>query len=260
MSIVALTLLGLGSADAVRAWGAGGQGRFQSSAVISSTAGVGVIVILAILAGLRTSADLGLLVLACAIVVGWVVTSQESYVQAHRAAIPLTLNVGGLAVLIATSGAASPAGGAVARWVSWTGIFATQTAVSADRVLLIAGLFLIQAATANVIVRLVLTQVGAIRPPGAPQPSERLRGGRLLGPMERLIILGLGLTGEVTAATLVIAAKGLIRFPELQHSKGAGSESDAEALEVYELTEYFLVGSMVSWLIALTALGVALLA
>lgn len=227
--------------------------------IVSSIVGVSVIVIFAVLAGLSTAVDVFLLLLAGVIVVGWVLTSQEEFVHARRAAIPLSILGGGLTLLVLTSGAASPAGGAVSRWLTWTDLFAAQAAVDADHVLLIAGLLLIQVATANVIVRLVLVQVGAIRPSDMPQPSDRLRGGRLLGPMERLIILGLGLAGEVTAATLVIAAKGLIRFPELQHSRGADSESKEEALEVYELTEYFLVGSMVSWLIALAALGVAVL-
>ena len=36
-----------------------------------------------------------------------------------------------------------------------------------------------------------------------------------LGPLERLFILGLGLAGNLTAAAIVVAAKGLLRFPEL---------------------------------------------
>jgi hypothetical protein len=111
-------------------------------------------------------------------------------------------------------------------------------------------------------VRLVLVQVGAIRRPGTPQASDRLRGGRLLGPMERLVILGLGLAGEVTAASLVIAAKGLIRWPELQHSGRPAEQGPPPAtpeVSLDEITEYFLVGSFVSWIVALAALAVAVL-
>lgn len=258
--MVALTLIGLATADVVRTVGARRWVHAQPAVILSTLLGVCVIAILAVLADLTTSADVLSLLLSCVIVVGWVLTSREEFVRNRGAAIPLLILGGGLSLLVAISGAASPAAGAVSRWLTWTDLFAAQAAVDADRVLLVAGLLLIQVATANVIVRLVLVQVGAIRPPDMPQPSDRLRGGRLLGPMERLIILGLGLAGEVTAATLVIAAKGLIRFPELQHSREADSESKEEALEVYELTEYFLVGSMVSWLIALAALGVAVLA
>ena len=77
-------------------------------------------------------------------------------------------------------------------------------------------------------------------------PAEQLKGGRLLGPMERVLILGLGLAGQLTAAAIVIAAKGLLRWPELQ--------SKPEQVRIHRLTEYFLVGSFVSWLVALSSL------
>ena len=92
---------------------------------------------------------------------------------------------------------------------------------------------------------------GAVRPAGEPQPSDRLKGGRLLGPMERLLILGLGLGGQLAAATAVIAAKGIIRFPELNSQRHEGDSG------INELTEYFLVGSFASWLLALAGVGLA---
>ena len=61
--------------------------------------------------------------------------------------------------------------------------------------------------------------------------------------MERLLILALALAGQVTAATVVVAAKGLLRFPELQARR--------EQERIHRLTEYFLVGSFASWLVAL---------
>ena len=70
---------------------------------------------------------------------------------------------------------------------------------------------------------------------------------RMLGPMERVFIVALGLAGHVTAASIVVAAKGLLRFPELS------SKKDQE--RIHQLTEYFLVGSFVSWLFALTCLA-----
>ena len=129
------------------------------------------------------------------------------------------------------------------------------------RVLLVTGLVLVNLSTANVLVRLVLVSVGAMRPvlpddlatTDDPQPSDQLRGGRLLGPMERVLILGLGLAGQLTAAGLVIAAKGLIRFPELQATRKDGSGVDGVGID--HVTEYFLVGSFVSWLVALVSLA-----
>ena len=112
-----------------------------------------------------------------------------------------------------------------------------------DRVLVLVGVALAQLSTANIGVRLVLDAVGV---PAATN-EKKLRGGRLLGPMERLFILGLGLAGELTAASVVVAAKGLLRFPELQRGSPHSGPSD--------ITEYFLIGSFASWLWALAGLG-----
>lgn len=75
-----------------------------------------------------------------------------------------------------------------------------------------------------------------------------LSGGRLLGPMERLIIVGLALAGHVTAAAVVVAAKGL-RGPLDLYSRG-----DSAGPEVRKIVEYFLVGSFLSWSFALGSL------
>ena len=110
-------------------------------------------------------------------------------------------------------------------------------------VFLVLGVALVQLATANVAVRLVLDAVGV---PAVPN-EKQLKGGRLLGPMERLFIVGLGAAGAITAAAIVVAAKGLLRFPELQRGIEERGPSD--------VTEYFLIGSFASWLVALGGLG-----
>jgi hypothetical protein len=118
--------------------------------------------------------------------------------------------------------------------------------VPTEVVLLAAGVSLAQLSTANIAVRLVLDAVGV---PAAAN-EKNLKGGRMLGPMERLFIVGLGLAGQLTAASVVVAAKGLLRFPELQRGSTEAGPSD--------VTEYFLIGSFASWLLALG--GLALLA
>lgn len=251
MSVLALLLLALGTSDAVRSRAWGDRGRAH---LVTVLAGLSVLVVMAVLAGLSTLADVALLVLAGAVLVGWVFTSAEEAVRERGAAVPLSVLGLGAASLMLLSGWATPAGGSVARWLAWSAV-PDVSGLHPNRALLLAGLLLVQFATGNVIVRLVLIQVGALPRAGTPQPSDRLRGGRLLGPMERVIILGLGLAGEVTAASLVIAAKGLIRWPELRQADDVPPGS----VGVDEVTEYFLVGSMVSWLVALTALAVALL-
>jgi hypothetical protein len=63
-----------------------------------------------------------------------------------------------------------------------------------------------------------------------------LKGGRFIGPLERVFLLALALSGEFTAIAAVVAAKGIIRFPEISKDDSAGSKA-----------EYFLVGSFASW-------------
>lgn len=72
-------------------------------------------------------------------------------------------------------------------------------------------------------------------------------GLRLADPVAAAGVVGLGLAGELTAASVVIAAKGLLRWPELSSSRGQHA--------IHRLTEYFLVGSFVSWSLALVGLA-----
>jgi hypothetical protein len=125
--------------------------------------------------------------------------------------------------------------------------------VSTTRLLMVLGVVLLQLVTGNQLVRLVLGSVGAVKPAGEPQPSDRLKGGRLLGPMERLLILCLGLAGQLTAATAVVAAKSIIRFPEINAQKARENGN----VGIDDITEYFLVGSFASWIVALAGLALA---
>lgn len=115
-----------------------------------------------------------------------------------------------------------------------------------ERVTLVLGVVLVQLATANVAVRLLLDAVGV----PAADNEKTLKGGRLLGPMERLFVVGLGVAGQLTAAAIVVAAKGLLRFPELRRDTEHGPT---------DVTEYFLIGSFASWLFALGGIGLAAL-
>ena len=88
--------------------------------------------------------------------------------------------------------------------------------------------------------RLVLAATDTDNPRAAEpvRSRERLKGGRLLGPMERVFIVGLGLAGQLTAASDRGRGEGLLRFPELQ---AARDEEHGPGIHV--VTEYFLVGS-----------------
>lgn len=99
-----------------------------------------------------------------------------------------------------------------------------------------AGIMVLQA-SGNAIVRLFLALAGT---PAAAE--SELRGGRVIGPLERSLIFVLVLAGALTGAAIVAGAKGLLRFPELNREGG----------RIHVVTEYLLVGSLSSWFLALS--------
>ncbi len=91
---------------------------------------------------------------------------------------------------------------------------------------------------ANWLVRWVLKTVRA------DVPSESNGAGRWIGILERLLIFVLVLAGQAAAAGIVVAAKSILRYPEIS------SEPQRIA------PEYVLIGSLVSWLLAFSV-GIA---
>ncbi len=243
MSAVAVLLIAVGIADAWR--------RLSRSIWLPLFVGPAVVVGCAALCGLWQARDITPLGLAALAAVAWEMLCLRSERTGRHQRGPLAVMVIALAALILLSGLGSHAGGLAARWAHWVAL--PLGSVTPTRILMVVGVVLLQLATGNQLIRLVLGAVGAMRPAGQPQPSDKLKGGRLLGPMERLLILSLGLGGQVGAAGAVVAAKGLIRFPELSAQKGRNGE-----VGIDEVTEYFLVGSFASWLLALGGMALVL--
>ena len=71
-------------------------------------------------------------------------------------------------------------------------------------------------------------------------------------------LLSLGVGGQVAAASAVVAAKGIIRFPELNAQKRGADNATGIGIGIDEVTEYFLVGSFASWLLALGGMALVL--
>lgn len=252
MSWLAIWLIGMGVADLVR-----GVAR---PLWVSAASGAGVVVLLGALSGVGEAHEVGVLAAALVPLVAWVWLADRAQRRAsgHRRA--LFALAGGVALLAAFSGWAEPIAGPLGEWLTSLRLAGRGTAgLDATHALLVVGVLLVNIATANMIVRLVLVSIGAVRPIDPARvdppvgPAAELRGGRLLGPMERLLIVGLGLAGQVTAAGLVIAAKGILRFPELQAKRSDTEEVTGVGIDA--VTEYFLVGSFTSWLFALTSLA-----
>ncbi|AKK29634.1 hypothetical protein [Mycobacterium sp. EPa45] len=240
MSGVAVFLIAVGCADIVR--------RLTRPLWPAVVAGPVVAVLTAALCGLWHLGDLLLVGIAVVAAAAW----ELSCTPAERAGgrwqvAPLVLFGAALATLIVLSGLGSAVAGPVGAWVDW----APVTGTDPSRIVLVAGVILLQLVTGNQLVRLLLGSVGAVKPAGEPQPSDRLKGGRLLGPMERLLILGLSLAGQLAAATAVVAAKSVIRFPEINAQKAR----ENGGIGIDDVTEYFLVGSFASWIVALGGLA-----
>ncbi|OBI66343.1 hypothetical protein [Mycobacterium sp. E796] len=243
MSAVAVLLIALGIADLCR--------RAVRPAWFPLVIAPAVVAGCAALGALWHRGDIPLLVLAATAAVVWEWLCLRSERSGKRQATPLAVFAAALVLLIALSGWSSAVNGLIARWCAWVQLPLSH--VTPTRLLMIIAVVLVQFATGNQLVRLVLGSVGAVRPAGEPQPSDRLKGGRLLGPMERLLILSLGVGGQVAAASAVVAAKGIIRFPELSAQKNRNGE-----VGIDEVTEYFLLGSFTSWLLALGGIALVL--
>ncbi len=98
--------------------------------------------------------------------------------------------------------------------------------------LLVAGGALLLTLPSNWAVRAVLRLT---RHEGSPVQNQ---AGRWIGVLERLLIYVLMLAGAAAAAGLVVAAKSILRFPEISARPAAIDP------------EYVLVGSLASWLLA----------
>lgn len=244
MSALAVLLIAIGIADAVR--------RITRSAWVAPLAAPAVVVACAALSGLWHLGDLPLMTIAAVAGACWVILCARAERTGDRHGVPLAVFAGALTTLVLLSGWGSDVGGLIERWATWADLPGTAE-VSADELLMVVGVVLLQFVTGNQLVRLVLGSVGAVKPEGQPQPSDRLKGGRLLGPMERILILGLGLAGQLAAATAVVAAKSVIRFPEINAQKARENGN----IGIDDVTEYFLVGSFASWIIALGGLALA---
>ena len=256
MIIVGLALIAIGVAD-LCAGGLGGEIANARKAVVA-------------IATALITATIGLCTLTTAepmtavIVLFMVTTTSLAWsllrLPRFRAKCPwlaVVALVAPLGLLAASSGVLNATAAASA--MSWLADlpFPSIARLGLDRLSLTVGAAVALLATANGVVRAVLATAGTLE-----QSENRLRGGRLIGPLERLMIFGLALAGDPTAAALVISAKSILRFPEISRAAGGAPIAPPESpspqpklseqpLAVDAVTEYFLLGSLTSWMLAL---------
>jgi len=234
--LLALALLGFGVGDLLRWSPERVSARRTGIAVAGAT---GAVAAVAALCGMRATSVVAAGAVALPVLAVWLAFDRPPLKDA-KPEYALALIILTLVVLFAASGSAAPIGGPVASWYSNLD-FPFARSVSVDRFVLGVGAALFLLATTNRIVRLVLDATETSTGTG----EGALRGGRLLGPMERLIIAATVLSGDLAGAGFVIAAKGLLRFPEIRRT-------DRPQTKVDEITEYFLIGTFTSVVAAAT--------
>lgn len=229
MTLLGLFLTMIGAADLAR-YGTSGAGMRRRIGAVAVAAIVGLLGFW----GLgRPVDDLAVLLLGVLLITFWIFAAALSSHRSERFAL------GGLtAGILALLGFGQHLGvtdGWLQSWYSSLTIDGLAD-VRFDQFALAFGCFLVLQNTANLIVRLVLDGAG----PGVSASAKTLKGGRILGPLERSFIFAMALSGQFTAVGAVIAAKSILRFPEISRADDDG-----------DMAEYVLVGSFASWVLAL---------
>jgi hypothetical protein len=229
--VILLTLLlaTLGTADLVRP-----EDRASTRAEAARGAVAGVLTLVLLVWGLDLGAaswalvPIGLVALAA-----WMALTPVGIVRTDR---PWPV-AGLIAVALAALAVPQPGigDGWLVRWYDDLELAALQ-GVDVEHFVLAAACFVFLVESANIIVRLMLIGTG----PSVIATEKTLQGGRILGPIERIFILAMALGGHYGALSAVVAAKGILRFPEISRDTPGGSRA-----------EYVLVGSFVSWATAL---------
>jgi hypothetical protein len=224
MILLALLLATVGTADLVRP-----ENRAPSrpQAIMAGAAGAVLLVLLT--TGLAIGAVAWVIVpVILTILVGWMLFAPVGIIETDR-----PWPVAGLvaAALVALAVPQPSIGdGWLVRWYDGLEL-PTLADVPVEQFVLGAACVVFLIESANIVVRLMLIGTG----PSVLDTENTLQGGRILGPIERVFVLGMALAGQFAALSVVVAAKGILRFPEISKDTAGGTRA-----------EYVLVGSFVS--------------
>jgi hypothetical protein len=240
MAGLAIVVLIVGLADAAGGGLTAEPGRGPRLALGLAAAALAGMALAWGLLGLPVGEAAPAVALATAGAAGWMVLRRPGAARPRAALAVLGTTI--LAFVVAAPLLEAPGDAALARYLAtWE---ATPPPDAARLALGVVVAFAL-AATANGVVRAVLLAAD----PALPPSEERLRGGRWIGVLERWLLFALALAGEPTAAALVVSAKSLVRFPELSSAAQQAAAAPAPDLA----SEYFLLGSLTSWSLALLA-------
>ncbi len=224
MILLALLLATVGTADLVRPEN---RAPTRIQAVVAGAAGAVVLVLLT--TGLALGASVWAIVPAVlAFVIGWMLFAPVGIIQTDRPWPVAGLVIAALVALAVPQPAIGD--GWLVRWYEGLEL-PTLADVPIEQFILGAACVLFLVETANIVVRLMLIGTG----PSVLATENTLQGGRILGPIERVFVLGMALAGQFAALSVVVAAKSILRFPEISKDTVGGTRA-----------EYVLVGSFVS--------------
>jgi hypothetical protein len=246
---VATLILAIGVADLVRT---ATSARSRSRTTLSMLVGLGI----GLLAWLwldHPSQGGWAWLMGAAALIGWIWLSRAAVSRTGHPTTVAAFALGAAASLFVGLASMVLAGDVAGTWprhhLSWT----DSPFSDPDRALLVTALLIAQLSTANIVVRMTLSAAGV----PAESNENTVKGGRWLGPMERIFILGFGAAGEFTAASAVVAAKALLRLPEVNAGDDDADKPGARA-RLAEHSEYLLLGSFASWLFAAASIGLTL--
>jgi len=228
MILLSLLLATLGVADLVRPEN---RASTRLQGIVATVVGGAVLILLA--SGLAIgSAAWAVVPVGVVLLVAWILLTPVGIIQTDR-----PWPVAGLAVAAVAALAVPQPGvgqGWLVRWYEGLDIGALAD-VPVEQFVFGAACVVFLVETANIVVRLMLIGTG----PSVIANEKSLKGGRVLGPIERVFILAMAIGGHYGALSAVVAAKGILRFPEISRDTAGGSRA-----------EYVLVGSFVSWALA----------
>lgn len=239
MIVAGLALLAVGAADLAR--------RF----ILARGARIAVLLALAVVLLAVGALSDAAIPAVCAVVIGGVWIRLMPLDATGRASFwPAVL----LAVVAGSTTALLPARPAPGLIGAVWHLPSPEGEIGFDAAVLALGVLVFVAESGNLVVRAALDREGTWRPVEAggryrggqlrqpQQVATGFQGGRLIGPLERLLVVALTLAGAYSLLAAVLAAKGIVRFPEISKDGETGARA-----------EYFLVGSLVSWVVALAA-------
>lgn len=237
MIVAGLTLIGIGASDLVR--------RFV---IRKSVRTVLLILLLLVMVGIGVCSDAIIAAVIAGVLAGMWLWSMPLDARGSVSFWP-AVALGGVIFASTAFLSARPRPGLIG------GVWSLHSPIGDidfDVAVLAVGVMLFATESANAVVRAALDREGVWRPADlggtlrggrlrqAQPPATGFQGGRLIGPLERIIMIVLTLTSAYPLLAAMLAAKGIVRFPEISKDGETGARA-----------EYFLVGSLVSWAIAL---------